>query len=82
MDLLRLNRAYSARAVKKRRFNTNKLGNRYTTVAALELVKTSMVFAKAKVWHQCLPKLLEELQFHDYWQNVYVYEKERLTVAL
>ena len=32
-----------------------------------------MVFAKeakwAKVWRRSLPKLLEELQFHDYWQK-------------
>ena len=58
MGLLHLDRAYSARAVKKRSLKTNKPGNQDITVAALELVKLDMVFAKtkwAKVWRRSLP---------------------------
>ena len=81
MDLLHLNRAYSARTkVKKRILKKSKPGNKDITVAALELVKIDMVFAKAKwakVWRRSLPGLLEELKVQDrikIWENYYQQE--------
>ena len=71
MDLLHLNRAYSARTkVKKRIIKKSKPGNKDITVAALELVKIDMWGVEwAKIWHQSLPKLLKELELHGYWQK-------------
>ena len=71
MDLLHLNRAYSARTnVKKRIIKKSKPGNKDITVAALELVKIDMWGLEwAKIWHQSLPKMLKELELHDYWQK-------------
>ena len=82
-----LNRAYNARTmVTKKNSQKSKPDNQDITVAALELVKIDMVFAKdakwAKVWRRSLPKLLEELQFHDYWQTRVRVWKEFMTVGL